>query len=185
MPCRQTGRAVGDCAEEKRWIAEPDPRPGFLGDRYKPQCLLCGHCGAYVYRPTGVDTFISREEALAYKTQKDEDLRAEQEAYQEEVDRRRHEERKERDEEWQRRYRQHLQSPEWRQMRDAVMERDDGLCQGCMRARATEVHHLTYDTYNRNGPGSEPLWELVAICDRCHRSYHGREDNDYWHRNGP
>lgn len=60
-------------------------------------------------------------------------------------------------------YEQYLQSSSWRLKRDAVMKRDCYLCQGCLIAQATEVHHLTYDRiYN------EMLFDLVAVCHDCH-----------------
>ena len=47
------------------------------------------------------------------------------------------------------------------------MERAQGLCEGCRRRPATEVHHLTYEHV-----GDELLWELKAVCDHCHRRCH-------------
>lgn len=60
-------------------------------------------------------------------------------------------------------YQQYLQSPEWRLKRDAVMKRDNRLCQGCLKNQATQVHHLTYDRIF-----NEMLFDLVAICHECH-----------------
>ena len=60
-------------------------------------------------------------------------------------------------------YQQYLQTPAWRLKRDAVMKRDNRLCQGCLKNQATEVHHLTYDRIF-----DEMLFDLVAICRDCH-----------------
>ena len=60
-------------------------------------------------------------------------------------------------------YQQYLQSHSWRLKRDAVMRRDNRLCQGCLRNQATEVHHLTYDRIF-----DEMLFDLVAVCHDCH-----------------
>lgn len=57
----------------------------------------------------------------------------------------------------------YLQSPEWKEKRLLVLQRDNWICQACRIAKATDVHHLTYD-HIRN----EPLFELVAVCRRCH-----------------
>lgn len=65
-------------------------------------------------------------------------------------------------------YRKYLQSDQWRQKRAAVMRRANGICEGCQRARAVEVHHKTYENIF-----NEPLWDLVASCEACHRSVHG------------
>jgi 5-methylcytosine-specific restriction endonuclease McrA len=64
-------------------------------------------------------------------------------------------------------YAEYLQGPAWKLKREAVMERERGLCQGCRHRDATEVHHLTYDhKYD------ELLFELVALCESCHRRCH-------------
>jgi 5-methylcytosine-specific restriction endonuclease McrA len=59
----------------------------------------------------------------------------------------------------------YLTSPEWRARREKVMRRANGLCEGCLERRATEVHHVTYEHV-----GAEMLWELRAICRECHES---------------
>jgi 5-methylcytosine-specific restriction endonuclease McrA len=64
-------------------------------------------------------------------------------------------------------YDQYLNSPAWRAIRRAVMERAQGLCEGCRRRPATEVHHQTYDNV-----GNELLWELKAVCSHCHARCH-------------
>jgi 5-methylcytosine-specific restriction endonuclease McrA len=64
-------------------------------------------------------------------------------------------------------YDQYRKSPRWQTNRRAVMERAQGLCEGCRRRPATEVHHLTYDNV-----GNEFLWELKAVCSHCHRRCH-------------
>lgn len=51
------------------------------------------------------------------------------------------------------------------------MQRAAHVCEGCRTARATEVHHLTYEHC-----GDEFLWELVAICRSCHERYHGGKE---------
>jgi 5-methylcytosine-specific restriction endonuclease McrA len=73
---------------------------------------------------------------------------------------------------WQGAYETYLQSSTWAVKRAAVLKRDDYICQACLTARATQVHHLTYEHL-----GNEPLWELVAICRRCHKALHGKEVN--------
>jgi 5-methylcytosine-specific restriction endonuclease McrA len=69
--------------------------------------------------------------------------------------------------EWWLWYNQYLQSPEWRQKRALVFRRADDTCEGCGRAPATQVHHLTYANV-----GAEFLWQLAAICDDCHQRVH-------------
>lgn len=64
----------------------------------------------------------------------------------------------------------YLQSPEWAKRRALVMERANGLCEGCRSAKATQVHHLTYAHVFE-----EFLFDLVALCARCHERLHDAE----------
>ena len=65
------------------------------------------------------------------------------------------------------RYRNYLSSPEWRAKRKLVLERANNICEGCLTANAKEVHHTTYAHIYK-----EFLFELVALCDGCHKRYH-------------
>ena len=67
---------------------------------------------------------------------------------------------------WLRQYSQYLQSPEWRAKRDLVLKRDNYVCQACLNALATQVHHKSYEFVDL--AGSEPAFDLVAICTPCH-----------------
>ena len=62
----------------------------------------------------------------------------------------------------------YLLTDAWRTKRAQVLKRDNGLCQGCLKHQATQVHHLTYDHV-----GDELLFELASICDECHERAHG------------
>lgn len=64
-------------------------------------------------------------------------------------------------------YGKYLKSNAWKDKRQKVLERANGLCEGCRDAEPTAVHHLTYDHL-----GDELLFELVALCDRCHLKCH-------------
>lgn len=72
-------------------------------------------------------------------------------------------EQEEKNRQWWARYDKYLQSEVWRAKRAAVLDRARGLCEGCRNAKATQVHHLTYDHVFE-----EPLWDLVASCSACH-----------------
>ena len=69
--------------------------------------------------------------------------------------------------EWLRYYNAYLRTDEWKQKRRLVILRAQGICEGCRCERASEVHHLTYDHV-----GEEFLFELVALCDACHKRFH-------------
>lgn len=66
-------------------------------------------------------------------------------------------------------YREYLKSEKWSKKRDAVMKRDGGICQACLKEPATQVHHKTYKNVFE-----EPLFDLVAICDKCHKQIHDK-----------
>lgn len=76
----------------------------------------------------------------------------------------------EKKDQWRLWYDAYLQSPEWRAKREKVIARANGICEGCGEKRAVAVHHLTYD-----GVGDELLFDLVAICDECHKKAEARK----------
>jgi hypothetical protein len=74
------------------------------------------------------------------------------------------------DDSWWRNYRDHLASEKWRQTRDKVLSRGSGVCEGCGERKATDAHHLSYLHV-----GNEFLFELAAVCNKCHRRLHPPE----------
>lgn len=64
-------------------------------------------------------------------------------------------------------YAGYLLTGPWREKRRLALERDNYVCQGCLLATATTVHHLTYTHVQ-----AEFLFELVSVCDECHRRLH-------------
>lgn len=64
-------------------------------------------------------------------------------------------------------YDQYMGSIDWLNVRDKALSRDEYLCQGCLEARTTQVHHLTYDNLGR-----EFLFELISLCAACHTRIH-------------
>lgn len=74
------------------------------------------------------------------------------------------------DKEWWDRYDDYIEnSPKWQNIRQKVLERDNGKCQGCLINKATQVHHLTYKNVC-----NEFMFELISICEICHNRYHGK-----------
>jgi hypothetical protein len=65
-------------------------------------------------------------------------------------------------------YVNYMQSPEWRDRRARVLKRAGGMCEGCLQDRATQIHHTTYAHF-----GDELMFELLALCRRCHEKIHG------------
>lgn len=74
--------------------------------------------------------------------------------------------RSERRNNWMAEYSKYLNSPEWKAKRDLVIRRDNNICQACLRNYATQVHHKSYDFVDL--AGSEPCFDLVAVCTPCH-----------------
>jgi 5-methylcytosine-specific restriction endonuclease McrA len=137
---------------------------GFI--RYVTQCLECGDSVKAVARAQLVDVSripdFDKGIKVAYRervSRECEERRAQQDRVREEESRR-----------WWAWYNEYLRSPEWRHRRALVMDRADGLCEGCRINRANHAHHTTYDH-----AGEEFLWELVAICKPCHDRVHGHE----------
>lgn len=60
-------------------------------------------------------------------------------------------------------YNAYLRSPVWQKKRTLVIQRAGGICEACRSAPAVQAHHLTY-----NHVFCEPLFDLVAVCIRCH-----------------
>ena len=60
---------------------------------------------------------------------------------------------------------EYLDSPAWEMKRNAIMKRDGYQC--VCGAKATEVHHKTYDNI-----GKELLSDLVFLCKVCHERAH-------------
>lgn len=74
--------------------------------------------------------------------------------------------------EWWATYSRYLKSAVWQRKRYLVMERNRrlhrGLCEACGENPPSDVHHTKYpDTF-----GHEPLWDLQAVCRRCHEIFH-------------
>jgi 5-methylcytosine-specific restriction endonuclease McrA len=66
-------------------------------------------------------------------------------------------------------YKQYLESNEWKDKRKLILQRDNNLCQLCKEKQAEAIHHLTYDNlYN------EPLEDLLSLCKSCHLTLHER-----------
>lgn len=68
----------------------------------------------------------------------------------------------------------YLKSSEWAERRRLVMERAQGICEGCRLQRGSQVHHLTYEHV-----GKEFLFELVWICKPCHERHHDKQGDDH------
>ena len=70
-------------------------------------------------------------------------------------------------------YQHYLQSQEWQEIRQSVMERARGMCEVCREAgvlrKAMDIHHVRYPKLW----GQEHLTDLLAVCRAHHRLLHG------------
>lgn len=73
----------------------------------------------------------------------------------------------EQSQQWWASYNAYLESSAWRKKRALVIDRAEGVCEGCGTKPPTHVHHLTYEHV-----GEEMLFELVAVCNPCHEFLH-------------
>jgi hypothetical protein len=64
-------------------------------------------------------------------------------------------------------YEAYLQSAAWKSLREKVIARANGICEGCLEKSAVQVHHVSYEHRFE-----EFCWELVAICNDCHVRAH-------------
>ncbi|MBA2754805.1 MAG: HNH endonuclease [Chloroflexia bacterium] len=66
-------------------------------------------------------------------------------------------------------YRDYLNSYNWQQRRQFILQRDGHRCRQCGDAYRLEVHHLTYRRLGREHPN-----DLMTLCRPCHESVHQR-----------
>lgn len=132
-----------ECPHSKTEVRRKDDSLG-RGVLYE-QCLACGAAASSALPQT---TTLRKHGILSFKSVPlwDHDLasRSRREAHEE-----------------------YLQSERWESKRRRVLERAGHVCQACLTRKATQVHHLTYDHWT-----NEPLYDLVAVCDPCHRAIH-------------
>lgn len=73
-------------------------------------------------------------------------------------------------------YYEYLRSAKWQAKRLAVYQRESGVCQGYLSEPIEHVHHTTYVHLF-----DELLFELVGICESCHRRAHWLNPHDVGH----
>jgi 5-methylcytosine-specific restriction endonuclease McrA len=62
-------------------------------------------------------------------------------------------------------YEQYLQSLDWQELRQKVLQRDNNMCQTCCNTKSLEIHHKHY-----NSLGKEKLEDLITLCHECHEA---------------
>jgi hypothetical protein len=71
---------------------------------------------------------------------------------------------------WDLLYQFYLVSSPWKDIREQVIRRCDGMCEECGSFTFLNIHHLTYDRVFM-----EDLKDLKALCDECHAEVHQRK----------
>lgn len=126
------------------------------------QCVRCGQFHNNIKKADYIADPPPYDEALSGRMR---DLRWQEEQREREAKRVRTQQ--EERAEWFKGHNEYLRSPEWKRLRQLVIKRDKGICQGCLLADGTQVHHLTYVRHKR-----ELLIDLVLLCDACHERAH-------------
>lgn len=134
---------------------------------YRHQCLTCGEAVGQSFPKTSVDGTALHpfDEGLPkqYRTIRGKDKDA--------IVRKHITKQVSADVRFSRGYNEYLASDKWAAKRRKVLDRAGNICEGCRQAKATEVHHLTYEHLF-----DEFLFELVALCRPCHTRWHKEED---------
>jgi len=75
-------------------------------------------------------------------------------------------------------YKEYLQSGEWKHIKSIKLKKANFTCEGCNeKNRVMEVHHLTYERI-----GMELLTDLAVYCTECHNVAHGKSKPTEWHK---
>ena len=64
-------------------------------------------------------------------------------------------------------YYEYIKSPEWKAKARQRWILDRGQCAFCHTGKNLQCHHITYENL-----GSEPMDDLVTLCEKCHAEVH-------------
>jgi hypothetical protein len=65
-------------------------------------------------------------------------------------------------------YREYLETPEWKALREKKLKAARFRCELCNEPGQLNVHHRTYERR-----GNEHLKDLIVLCRGCHEKFHG------------
>src|SRR5579859_5354533 len=63
----------------------------------------------------------------------------------------------------------YLKSPEWKQKREVILERDNHKCKYCGSTENLQIHHKSYKNWQ-----NEREDELITLCSDCHAKIHNK-----------
>ena len=171
MGCQKGAGSFKRCDEPYHWVRitnHPYALANGYGVSYKKQCKYCGACGVMEKKePTKGSEVINEQESEAYEKDRKTHIQNERILQMREDSELKKQQRLQYKEE----YHRYLQTDTWKAKRELILKRDNHICQSCLTKQATEVHHLSYQSYEEQ-PGSEKGWELVSVCRDCHEREH-------------
>lgn len=154
------------CDHTNKEIRKRTDRGGAV--HYYSQCAVCGQAiGSAVKRPDNFDDSRLWDESLA------DTYRLSREASRNEILQKHIRKQRDQTSGLSKKYSEYLKSPEWHTKRALVLKRAGNICEGCLTAAATQVHHKTY-----KHAFHEFMFELVALCEPCHERIHSDRNND-------
>lgn len=65
-------------------------------------------------------------------------------------------------------YEEYLRSEHWERLKHKTLKIWGNRCALCNSPDNIHVHHRTYERI-----GSEFVTDVIALCERCHKHYHG------------
>ena len=68
-------------------------------------------------------------------------------------------------------YREYLQTPEWKRLREKRLRRDNWQCVRCGSAINLQVHHINYMHKGER----EEIDDVITLCWKCHNMIHERD----------
>jgi len=155
---KETEETIADCPCDKFHITERTIRGGRV--QFIKQCLTCGRVvGSAI--PKNVAVFSCGGDPKPF----DKEL---SERYNKLTHGQYKKQRENKKEDFLRIYDEYLKSDQWRKKRIKVILRANNTCEGCLIESCDVVHHKTYKHV-----GDEFLFELIGLCNGCHKRLHG------------
>ena len=73
---------------------------------------------------------------------------------------------------WRKTYKNYLQSPKWKQVRENLFKLRGKKCEDCGCTNNIHVHHIHYNTFMNELPE-----DLKVLCESCHEKEHLKLNN--------
>lgn len=160
-----TDRKTGEAMSESYWIADPHRFGTGKIHAIDADDSSKTYCGKLLTAIPG--RLAQAKEATCQVCVQAPIKRQQRKAQQEEWQQQYEQQKAEEEAVWRKAYDAHIKSDKWKSIRQRVIKRAGGICEGCGLSPAVQAHHLSYDHL-----GDEFLWELCAVCISCHERAH-------------